>query len=190
MLYLLMAITTACSAQFTVKLGCVRSNFYTGKFKDYFKYQYNSNITPFFGGIYYTAKTTKDISIETGLQYLGLQETYSYYKTEKLKRHYLALPLALNYQLNRLISTGIGAQAAYNIYSGRSYLLFYDEKNFEASLFGKVNIKLLSSIGVEVGYNIGLLPFANDQVTTGALIPLGVAPLKNQYMYIALTHQI
>jgi hypothetical protein len=181
----LMAIALAGNAQITLQLGFTRSFFYANEFKNF---KLNSILSPM-GGIYFNSKISNLFSIESGFQYQSLSESSYFNKDYKFKNHYLTAPIALNYKHDALISPGIGIQAAYKIHS-KENLVAVQEHNFDLSMFGKLNLNLTKSFGVEIGYNIGFLPFYDKKIIDHWKGIIGEVAMKNQSTYMSLNFRL
>jgi hypothetical protein len=175
------AIASICNAQLSLKFGLIRSkiqstqpNFLT----------YDAKITPLFGGIYYRIKAGNLFGLETGLQYQGYSEKYELITA---KRHNVSVPIAISYKPSSFISPGIGIQLSQTL-TKNSTIPNPQANYFDLMLLGKVNINPFNSIGLELGYNIGLIPFVSYTVTDTNGKELGDQSLSNQYMYVALKY--
>lgn len=178
-----MVFAVCINAQLSFKIGIIRSTLASSQPN---LLKFDPKITPNFGGIYYRIKAGNTIGLETGLQYQAYTDAFDDYNT---KRHYISIPVTLSYKPTSLISPGIGVQMSQTL-ATNSPSIVIQNKNFDLMLLGKININPFKSFGVEVGYNLGLIPIT----TYTAISPSGAVfydvKLSNRYMYLALKYNI
>jgi hypothetical protein len=179
---LLMVLSMNTFGQLALKFGVVKSNFSISN--DNSKL-YESSINPLFGGFTYQIKPLGIVGVETGLLYTGLVQ-----KTNggslglpEIKNHYLIIPVTVNFFPKSFISPGIGLHLSSLLNS--SVKEIFNTKTFDAAAVAKLNINLLSKLGVELGYNFGIVPFTSIEITDVNGVVIKNNDFRNRFLYLA-----
>jgi hypothetical protein len=181
----LFLISNAAVAQFKIKAGVVKSDV---ALKDItVSNLYTSKVDPLFGGLYYEFTPLDLIGIETGLQYTGIVEDAAGTNID-IENHYLSLPLSISYKPKSLISPGIGVMVSSLINSSVADII--DQKKLDASGFAKITINPIKLLGIELGYNHGLVPFLKWSNTNAGGLSINNGSVQNRFYYLALALKI
>ncbi len=167
------------NAQISGKIGIVQSQLYSSN--PILDYKNGNGLSPNFVGLYYDILKVANFGFQTGLQYEGLAQN-GYAESKKI--HYLSIPFTVSFRPKKLISPGIGL--VYSRFIGDNYVYSFVTTKNDLALMGKVNINILKTLGLELGYNFGVTPFASyiftDQVGNSA----GNLSGTKRFSYLAL----
>jgi hypothetical protein len=183
-LAVLMIFSMRSHSQLALKFGVVKSNFSIGDLKS--SDLYDSSINPLFGGITYQIKPLGIVGIETGLLYTGLvqkSKANGLLGLPEIKNHYLIIPVSVNLLPKSFISPGVGLHLSSLVNS--SFKEVYNTKAFDAAALVKLNINLISKLGVELGYNFGFIPFSSLEITDVNGVVIKNNEFRNRFLYLA-----
>lgn len=176
---LLISVVCLSTGQFRVKAGMTYSDLRLDQ--DFFPNDYNFGLN-YMVGVEYNIGLTNLIGLETGLDYYRLHNNGE--NLEDIQRSYMAIPLIVSFKPNSLISPGLGFLASTNA-SGEPKSIFF--KRYDVSAIAKIAVKPFQHIALEIGYNLGFVPFSELIFTNEFGDEIGKANLHNKFYFLRVS---
>ena len=170
-------------SQFRVKVGMtlsdlrLKENFYP---KDL---GFDRSVTL---GLEYTFKISNLIGFETGLHLYSLENSGEYILDAD--RTYVGLPLVISFKPYSLISPGLGIMASMRAKGDSSDYLF--KKTYDVSALAKITVKPFQHTAFDIGYSLGIVPFADLNYWDNKGRVLASEMLKNKFYFLRVSIDI
>jgi hypothetical protein len=182
---LIFLVSIGLKAQLTIKAGVVKSNVILKDIN--IDNLYESKFDPLFAGVHYRLAPLNLLGFETGIQYTGIVEEAVGTQID-IENHYLSIPVSVNIKPSSIISPGVGVLFSSLVDSSISDIV--DQKSLDVSAFLKVNINPFKKLGLELGYNLGLVPFVEWQNFNQNGVNINNGGVQNRYFYGAVVLKI
>jgi hypothetical protein len=176
---LIVCFAAITNAQFRVKAGLTYDKL---SFKNISQFDIYSAGLNYMLGMEYNFSAGNIIGFETGVNYFRLKNEGSNGNAD-LFRSYIAVPLIFSYKPKSLLSPGIGLMVSSKVANNK---IFEPIKTIDASAIGKLSIRPIEHIAVEIGYYFGFFPITKINYTDSNGNPIGELKPTNKFYFVRM----